>query len=556
MMSAPLGKIWPLVLILVLCGPGPAGAQNKANVTFLGVALDAETKKADQKLLDYLRGEFPVQFEKRDMEYGVAINTLVNWNSAKQGPVMARVTPYVFVAAELLGADLAIMATYISRKTNRPTYHSYFVMHKSFGFQNNGFKEFVQRLSNPEEQAEELIKHLQKRKVPARFIYHSKFSTSSYFLPSLYFKQKGVFSVFNNDPSDRKFIAIHSVKPENARGSSDLVRLVKDQKADFAAVWDGTKNKFASDPDLHFIQLPYTIPNDLLVVSRTMDPGVQQKIRDAIQAMKVSDINEGDFLKWQDFNSSPKARKALASLRWLAKVPPRPVVVNIRRSHISDAVIDETQLEAARQAIRLSGTELVLYDEDFHSAFDVLWTLEQTHDDAILVTSTIMDADLTQEFFVSFRKGDMESLTARIGSIIKEKMHRIRYIWPFDNESPRVLRDVSFKIPVGQKMKAQKITWNDFNTNEYVIDTPFEVEVVKSDFHSFQLKGEGFPKKAGGNRFAFDPLSNAAYRVYLVRTEEASSVYKIATQIMIGLFSLAALFAFREVLIRPTTSNV
>ena len=104
-------------------------------------------------------------------------------------------------------------------------------------------------------------------------------------------------------------------------------------------------------------------------------------------------------------------------------------------------------------------------------------------------------------------------------------------------------------------MIAQKITWNDFNTNEYVIDTAFEVEVVESDFNSFQLEGEGFPKIEEGNRFAFDPLSNAAYRVYLVRSDEESSVYIISTQIMIGLFSLAALFAFREVLIRPKTTN-
>ena len=555
MMSAPLRKLLLLALVLVLCGPTPVSAQDKANVTFLGVALDAETKKADQKLLEYLRGEFPVQFEKREMEYGVAINTLVQWDSKKQGPVMARVTPYVFVAAELLGADLEIMGTYISRKTNRSTYHSYFVLHKSFGFQKDAFKDFVQQLSNPAEQAEELIKHLKKRETPARFIYHSKFSTSSYFLPSLYFKQKGVFSVFNNEQSNQKFIAIHSFKPDQARGSSDLVRLVKDQKAEFAAVWDGTKNKFGSDPDLHFIELPYTIPNDLLVVSRTMDSGLKQKIREAIQAMEVSDINEGDFLKWEDFNSSPKARKALASLRWLAKVPP-PAVVNLRRSHKTEAVIDETQLEAARQAVRLSGTELVLYDEDFHSAFDILWTLEQTHDDAILITSTVMDADLIQEFYISFRKGDMANLTARIGSIIKDKMHRIRYIWPFDNEVPRVLRDVNFKIPVGQKMKAQKITWNNFNNNEYVIDTPFEVEVVQSDFHSFQLEGQGFPKKEGGNRFAFDPLSNVAYRVYLVRADDESAVYQIATKIMIGLFSLAALFAFVEVMIRPKTLKI
>ena len=92
---------------------------------------------------------------------------------------------------------------------------------------------------------------------------------------------------------------------------------------------------------------------------------------------------KGDILKWEDFNASPKARKSLAKLRYMAKTTPHPVVINIRKSQKENSGIDEKHLEATRQAVRLSGTEMILFDEDYHSAFDVLWTLETRHDHSI-----------------------------------------------------------------------------------------------------------------------------------------------------------------------------
>lgn len=165
-----------------------------------------------------------------------------------------------------------------------------------------------------------------------------------------------------------------------------------------------------------------------------------------------------------------------------------------------------------------------------------------------------MDSGLTQEFSISYRMGDSENLASRIRWVIDHKMHRIRYIWLFDNDNARVLRDIDFQIPVGQEVKVQKITWSDFNTNEYTVDTPFTVEVTQSDFYSFQLKGKGFPQKEDG-KFGFEPLGNVAYRVFLERIPNAGDTYKLTTKILLGLFGLAALFTLVEVIIKPKSPD-
>ena len=507
-------------------------ADGKESVTFIGVALDPETKSADEKLREYVRSKVPIEFETQEMEYGVAINSLVQWNVDEQGPVMARVTPYVYVVAQMLGADIEILGTYLSKKTNKTTYNSYFVVKKSFYSGSIDQGNFVQ--------------HLGKQRQPAKFIFHDKFSTSSYFLPSLYFRQNRIFSIKSAEKLGQGFIPIIGQKPKDVSGSSSLVKMVKNGEADFAAVWDGTKNKFDKDPELLFMQLPYDIPNDLLVYSKSGSQKNKHKIIEAIQQMKDEHINTGDFLKWIDFQQAGQARKALASLRWLAKVPPPPVTVKIRRDH-KDENIEDQHLEAAKQALRLSGTELILFDEDYHKTFDTLWTLKMTHEDSLVITSEFVSAGIKQEFPVSFKKDDMVSLTTRIGHIISEKMHRIRYIWPFDDENPQVLRDIDFTIPAGTAIKAQKITWVDFNKNEYIIDTPFDVTVVKSDFNSFQLAKEGFPKKDSGNKLDFDPMSNINYRIFLMRGQDDRLFLQIFTLSLISLFSLAALFAFLDV---------
>jgi len=525
-------KLIAIALAALFIVPTPLEAQDHLNVTFIGVALDAKTKLADEKLREYLSPKTALEFETREMEYGVAINTLVNWNADEQGPVMARVTPYVYVVAEMLGADLEILATYLSKKTGKTTYNSYFVVNKSF-------------YSGKVEQGN-FVQHLGNQETPAKFIYHDKFSTSSYFLPSLYFRQNKIFSIRSPDAGHQKFIAIQSKKAEEISSSTGLVSLIQHNQADFAAVWDGTKSKFENDPDLLFMQLPYSIPNDLLVFSKSKGKEFKKAIIKAINEMQDKEIDVGDFLKWIDFQQAPLARKSLASLRWLAKVPPPPVTVKIRRDH-NDTMIKEKHLEAARQALRLSGTELILYDDDYHKTFDVLWTLKRTHNDSLIIASEFVAAGIRQEFPISFKNEDMVSLTSRIGNIISNRMHRIRYIWPYDNEKPRVLRDVDFTIPANATIKAQKITWIDYNKNEYVIDTPFDVKALKSDFNSFQLESDGFPRLKSGNKYDFDPMSNVAYRVFLIRATEKKLILQVFTVSLVALFALAAFFAVRAV---------
>ncbi|MGV7222454.1 MAG: PhnD/SsuA/transferrin family substrate-binding protein [Nitrospinales bacterium] len=527
-----LHLIYIVISVIALLSSTPLNAGDKDSVTFIGVALDPETKAADEKLREYVSARVPIEFEKQEMEYGVAINSLVQWNVEEQGPVMARVTPYVYVVAEMLGADIEVLGTYLSKKSNKTTYNSYFVVKKSFYSGSIDQGNFVQ--------------HLEKQTQPAKFIFHNKFSTSSYFLPSLYFRQNRIFSIKTTDNIGQGFIPIIGEKPKDISGSSSLVRMVKNGEADFAAVWDGTKNKFENDPELLFMKLPNSIPNDLLVYSKSGGQAHKNQIIAAIQQMKDEDINTGDFQKWIDFQQARQARKALASLRWLAKVPPPPVTVKIRRDH-KDESIKEQHLEAAKQALRLSGTELILFDEDYHKTFDALWTLKMTHEDSLVITSEFVSAGIKQEFPVSFKRNDMVSLTSRIGHIISEKMHRIRYIWPFDDENPQVLRDIDFTIPAKTVIKAQKITWVDFNKNEYIIDTPFDVSVVKSDFNSFQLGKEGFPKKESGNKLDFDPMSNINYRIFLMRGGNNQLVLQFFTVSLILLFTLAALFAFLDV---------
>lgn len=528
-----LPPIWRIAIwgTLMLASGGTAVAtEPEPALTFVGVALDAETQKADERLREFLRSKLAVRFETRDMEYGAAVDTLVHWNVESKGPLVARVTPYVYVVAEMLGADLEILATYVSKRTQDATYNSYFVVHKASGLLSDDLDEFV--------------KYLRGRPTTARFVYHNKFSTSSYLLPSLYFRKTGIFSTSTPTPADKKRIFIRAEKPPGVEGSTELVRMVKQRRADFAAVWEGTQSRFANDPDLIFLKLPNTLPNDLLVFTPMQDRSLRNRILACLRGMKTADINVGDFARWQDINTTPEARRALASLRWLAKVPPAPIPIKIRKAHHDTTELDLTLLEAAKQAVRLSGTEFVLFDEDFHKHFDVLWTLRKTHEDALTITSEFPDFNVPpQTFHLSFKRGDRESLVARIEDQISNNMHRVRDVWPFDDETPTVLRDVKFNISSGSEVRAMKITWNDLTNNDRVVGAPFRAAIAASNFHSFKLKGEGFPKRSDGTHYDFDPLSNTAHRVILIRPVVETRVFRIGAYALAGLFSLAAVFA-------------
>jgi ABC-type phosphate/phosphonate transport system substrate-binding protein len=499
-------------LLTALALAGAAAAQ--APITFLEVALDEETRRADEKLRRYLAQETGESFvAERPLEYGAIVDRLASW-PAERGAFVARVTPYAFVAAEMLGAKLEVLGTYVSAATGSTTYHSYFVVSR-------------ERFPHAPELAS-VVEYLRGLGRPASFVYHSKFSTSSYFLPAFFFRSNGIF---NMPESSAYHTAIHA--RELGGSSADLVPAVAEGRFDLAAVWDGTRTRFEEVDSLrarygdrvHLIQLPTPVPNDLLVASASMDAAARERIQAAIQTMTPDAIAEGDFQTWLDMGSAREAREALANLRWLAHERPPAVTVDVRLSDVGGAVPDSI-LDAARQAVRLSATELVNYDGDFHAHGDYLWTIERVRDGIITLSSRIIGSDLEdQRFRISFR--DAEDLTRRIGSLIHSRLHRIRYVWPYRPERPTLIRDVDFSLPAGSAVRVRRIRWLDVQRNHFQEDAEFEARVESSDFFKIEL-GPSFVAPAEGG-FGFDPMSNVSYRVVLVRPAAESPLFRVLT---------------------------
>jgi len=282
MMRQRLIYLCALALLWSVMFPGTVFSEDRTSLQFLSVSSDTNTKQADQKLLDYLRHKVPVTFEKQEMNYESAIKTLVDWDPEKQGPLLARVTPEAFVVAEMLGADMEIVGTYLNKKSNSVTNDSYFVVHKEFGYEKaEVLKDFARHLDNQKAQIKDFIKVLKNRETPARFVYHNKFSTSSHFLPYLYFKRRGIFSLFTQPKGKQKFIAIHSLAPDGIATPSELIPIIKGRQADFAAIRASVKNQFDTDPDLKFIKLPYSTPNDFLIMVKPFNKRIKQ-IKDQI----------------------------------------------------------------------------------------------------------------------------------------------------------------------------------------------------------------------------------------------------------------------------------
>ena len=534
---APGGVRWLSTgVLLVALGAvvllAKATAYGQEPITFLEVALDEDTRRADQKLRRLLTNEAGLTFvSERPLEYAAVIDRLVKWNPDR-GPFLARVTPYVFVAAEILGADMEVVATYLSRATGSTTYHSYFVV-------NRERFPYTPELGN-------VVDYLQAQREAAVFGYHSTFSTSSYFLPSLYFRDNGIF---NMAESTEDHVAIHA--RQVGKSSSDLVKGVASGEFDFAAVYDGTKTRFENVDSLfqrygsqvYFIKLLTAIPNDLLVASASMDSATSVRIREVVGSMRNNEIDVGDFLTWRDFNSALVARESLANLRWLARERPAPVTVDVTVSADGGNSVPGEYLEAARQAVRLSGTEFVNYDHDFHAHQDYVWTLIPIHDGAIQLRSRIIGSDIEdQEFQISFK--DTEDLTRRICSLIQSRIHRIRYVWPYVTEPPTVIRDVGFSIPENAIVKVRLISWRDPQRNLFQQDTEFDARVEHADFHKFEL-GPSFIQSDEG-AFGFNPMSNISYRVILVRPAQESAVFRLLTVVFVLLLVGGAAAALLE----------
>ncbi len=255
-------------------------------VAFIGVALDTETREADRRLQAYLERRAGLSFAPEELEYGQVIERLATWNR-NEGVFVARTTPYVQVVSEMLGADMEILATYISDATATTTYNSYLVARRDDLPPNPTPADVVSLITGSPRRL--------------RFVHHSLFSTSSFFLPSLHFRANHIFHM----PEPTESLAAIEVEqiPENS--SSALVRAVARGEADLAAVWDGTRTRFTSsdaDPadlalgrEVVFVRLPSAIPNDLLVCSRWAPAELKDRVRSAIREMPADEIAVGDF---------------------------------------------------------------------------------------------------------------------------------------------------------------------------------------------------------------------------------------------------------------------
>ena len=499
------------------------------SIAFVTVAFDADVHQADVALERYLKDKTQLDFDEMSFEYQEAKYRIANWKRGSQ-PYLARMTPYVYVAAEMLGADSEILATYNSKATKSTTYHSYFVVRR-------------QDFAHPSPGLSDLVDFLRSGK--ARFVYHDRFSTSSYFLPALYFRSQRVFAMNDEPDANDRVIRVQVTKA--GKSSTDLVEMVASGQADVAAVWDGTRRKIqeqqpALAAQVHFIQLPDPLPNDLLVVSRWTPAPVIRQLRDAIRSMNQNDpgeIHTDDFRWWVDFKEADAARSALANLRRIAAEHPAPVTVQIQKAAQADSDRLAEYVEAARQAIRLSATEFVAFDEDSHNHKDVVWTLSLIHDGAVELKTDIVGSELPpQQFSISFT--DSSDLTKRIGALIHSRMHRIRYVWPYEEKSPTIIRDVDFSIRPGTLLKARRITWLNPERNYFREGPLFDAAVKSEDFYKFSLDGSRFASAAGDGGWASEPMSNTAYRVVLVRPPEEPFVFRALTGVFVLILVAAA----------------
>jgi hypothetical protein len=143
-----------------------------------------------------------------------------------------------------------------------------------------------------------------------------------------------------------------------------------------------------------------------------------------------------------------------------------------------------------------------------------------------------------QQFQISF--AGIPDLTKRIGALIHSRMHRIRYLWPYEEKSPTIIRDVDFSVSPGTTLKARRITWLNPERNHFREGTSFEAGVTHADFYKFSLDDAKFPKVSGEPGWAYEPMSNIAYRVVLVRPTQEPLFIQALTGVLLVLLAAAA----------------
>lgn len=534
-----------------MLGTNVAHAQT-APARFVTVDQGADELKADEILAQRLGRHLIGSPEQ--LSYEAVINALLddargNQPLARTGGVVARVTPYAFVVAELRGAKVELLATCLSRSTGKTITNAFLVVPES------PFAGATPTL----EQVLDHLKELSDAERPARFIYHNKYSTSGYFLPSLLFRARRVFGL-DDRASNRTGVTTIAVEQNSSPSSSDLIRAVAadaqtSERETIASVWNGPRSGFA-DPTskqyqqfgqkVRFVQLPDDLPCDLLVATRKVDDRTKDAITAKLETLQPTgpDAPGSDVLTWVQWSKveAEGARRALAELRRQAGSSTLPVVVDVQ-AHLSSS-LDGDLLDAARLAIRLAGTELVDRSQyfDYYKKSDIRWELERIHDGAVRLTVRyenfrLDDAEVTQQFDVSFQAP--ADLTRRLVSIVHSRLHRIRPVWPYNDGSPTVLRDVDFDI--ARRVPFQELQWYEPQRNDYRLEGESRVaNVEKDETFEIQLATAEFPRRADNRSLDFEPMGRQGFRVLLMRVTPERTLFRALTIAFVALLVVGA----------------
>ena len=140
-------------------------------------------------------------------------------------------------------------------------------------------------------------------------------------------------------------------------------------------------------------------------------------------------------------------------------------------------------------------------------------------------------------------------------SLIHSRLHRVRYLWPYQERAPTVIRDVDFAISKGEKVHVQRLTWRDPDRNDYVPAETFDTVPVEISAATFAFDKSDFVRTSTGTVDFQNPMSDVAYKVVLERRSHESTISKVLAGSFIALFLLtgagAAFDLRRRLLPRP-----
>ena len=528
----------------------PGASAQTSPARFVTVDQGADELKADELLAQGLGRHLvgsPEQLSYESVIQALLDDARGDKPLARTGGVVARVTPYAFVVAEMRGAKVELLATCLSRSTAKTITSAFMVVPRS------SFEGAMPTL-------DQVLAHLKTQSEaehPVRFIYHNKYSTSSYFLPSLLFRARRVFGL-DDGASNPKGVTTIAVEPSASPSSSDLIREVAapaNGRETIASVWNGPMSAFADPAGKHyaaygrnvrFVPLPDDLPCDLLVATRKVDDKTKDAITARLQELEPlggnapgSDVHR--WVRWSN-GEAEDARRALSDLRRQAGSSTLAVVVDVVSDQASP--VDGDLLDAARLAVRLAGTELVDRSQyfDYYKKSDVRWELESTHDGAVRLTVRyehfrLDNAEVTQQFDVSFLAP--ADLTRRLVSLVHSRLHRIRPVWLYNDTTPTVLRDVDFDV--ADRVPFQEIKWNEPQRNDYRLEGASRVaNVEKQETFEIRLARAEFPTRPDNRGLDFEPMGRQGFRVLLMRVTPQRTLFRALTVVFLVLLVAGA----------------